>query len=507
MSIPAILALLSVAQTTTESPLRLSLAEALEIALVENYSLRQAKENLAVAEAQTRQAWGTVYPTLDFTASYQRNIVAANPFAGSSAGNTFGVLGWLIANESARTDPASGLMVQPLDQYLAGQGSGGNPFLIENQFRAGLSLNQIIYSGSAIAAIRSSKLLTQGSEAGLDRGAQRALHETARAFYGSLLAAAQTEVFEASVARAKEAAREAAERVQRGVSPELDRLSAEVELANQETQLVESRLARRNAEDALKVVLGLPPQQALELVGEIKGPGVDRPAPPDEAEAVEDALAHRPDYAEAQIAAELFEADEDITAARYLPTLTGFANLGLVGSVPDDRTIRDLFGEPTGETEGFFSSNYWFGDLNLGVRLSWNLFDGFRTSGELDQREAETRRARIQTEQLAAAIRAEVRMALRALVGAVERIDAQSKNVSRAELNYAHAEARVGEGVASALELRSASSQLDLTRLSYLRALHDYEVALVDYQVALGRRPSPVSPSPSTEPHPAGSTP
>lgn len=489
-------ALLATLAGSPEAPVRLSLPEAIEIALVRSYGLRQAAESLEVAKAQTRQAWGTVYPSLDLSASYQRNIVAPNPFAGSSAGNTFSVLGWLISNEVARTDPGSGLMVQPLDQYLASQSPSGNPFLIENQFRAGLTLNQILYNGSAFAAIRSSKLLTQASEAGLDREAQRAIHDTARAFFGTLLADAQTRVLEASVARAKEAASEAAERVLRGVSPELDRLSAEVELANQETQLVEAGLARRDAEDRLKLVLGLPPQQAVELVGEIRGPSGEQPSAPDEAEAVEQALAQRPDYNEAKIAVQIYEADEEISFARYLPLLSGFVNLGLVGSVPDDRAIRDMFGQPTGESEGFFSSAYWFGDLNLGVRLSWNLFDGFRTSGELQEKEAQTRRARVQTEQLAAAIRAEIRAALRNLKGAHERVLAQSRNVSRAELNYEHAEARVREGVASALELRSASAQLDATQLSHLRALHDYEVASIDYQIALGRRPG-LSASPS----------
>lgn len=499
MNTSVFFALLSTLSAVPDAPVRLTLHEALEIALVQSYSVRQAKENVSVAEAQTRQAWGTVYPSLDLSASYQRNIIAPNPFAGSSAGNTFSILGWLISNEVARTDPGSGIMVQPLDQYLANQPSGGNPFLIENQFRAGLTLNQILYNGSAFAAIRSSKLLTQASDAGLNRESQRAVHDAARAFFGVLLSDAQTEVLKASVARAREAAAEAGERVTRGVSPELDRLSAEVELANQETQLLEAQLARKHAEDRLKLVLGMPPEQELELVGQITGPEAERSSAPSEADAMQEALSQRPDYREARIAVQICEADEEITFARYLPLLSGFVNLGLVGSVPDDRSIRDMFGEPTGETEGFFSGNYWFGDLNLGVRLSWNLFDGFRTSGELEQKEAETRRARVQTEQLAAAIRAEIRAALRGLSSALERIDMQSKNVTRAELNYEHADARVREGVATQLELRSASAQLDLTRLSHLRALHDYEVAAIDYQIALGRRPG-LNASPTAEP-------
>jgi outer membrane protein TolC len=64
-----------------------------------------------------------------------------------------------------------------------------------------------------------------------------------------------------------------------------------------------------------------------------------------------------------------------------------------------------------------------------------------------------------------------------------------------AELNYNHMSERVQEGVASQLELREASDQLDQSRLNYLQAVHDYLVARTDLETALGQPLTPTSES------------
>ena len=62
----------------------------------------------------------------------------------------------------------------------------------------------------------------------------------------------------------------------------------------------------------------------------------------------------------------------------------------------------------------------------------------------------------------------------------------QEKNVERAELNFEYAEARLKEGVATPLEVREASNQLDQSRLGHLQAVHDYLVAQSAYETSIG---------------------
>ena len=97
------------------------------------------------------------------------------------------------------------------------------------------------------------------------------------------------------------------------------------------------------------------------------------------------------------------------------------------------------------------------------------------------------------TEFLTQAIRVEVESALRGVRSAHTRMLNQQKNVDRAELNFKYAEARLKEGVATPLEVRSASDQLDQSRLGYLQAVHDFLVARSAYETAMGMSDSGIN--------------
>ena len=140
----------------------------------------------------------------------------------------------------------------------------------------------------------------------------------------------------------------------------------------------------------------------------------------------------------------------------------------------------------TEQTTGFFSDSYWQPNVAVGARLSWNIFSGFRTSAQVQQRRIETEKARIDLELLLDGIRFEVSVALRNAQAAQLQILSQQQNVDRAELNYQFADTRLDEGVATPIEVREASDLLDQSRLGYLQAIRDYRTAVASLEVALG---------------------
>jgi outer membrane protein TolC len=95
-------------------------------------------------------------------------------------------------------------------------------------------------------------------------------------------------------------------------------------------------------------------------------------------------------------------------------------------------------------------------------------------------------KAEVELDQTIEMVRLEVNNAVRDLEAARRRIQSQDQNVANAELNYEYAQARLSEGVATQLEERNASEQLDLSRLNYLQAVHDYLVARSAFQTAIG---------------------
>ncbi len=494
-------------------PVGLTLDEAIEIALIRNYMVRTVRLDVDEASALVKEGWGQVFPQVSFNTSYTRNLKTANPFAGSQAGGLFqslGFLDWLAFNERARTDDDGTTNPISLEEFFERQQAGldaagivisdsDNPFAIPNQFRSGFSVTQKIFDIRTFWGVAGAqKYLRAAREAGVEREEQILIDRVRREYYQALLADANKRVVAQSVERTGRTAIEAAQRVARGVAPKYQRLSAEVELANLETQLISASGQSDAALDQLKFTLGVPVEQPIVLTTTL--------TPADEAvlhtvatdNVIAAAAEHRPDLRQSDINIELQRIQGKVARAEYFPSLDAFADVSYVGNVPDERTFTisnssDPFSFTRGQND-FFADEYWDLTASVGLSLTWTIFDGFQRRQRVQQRALAIEKAEIAHEQLVNAVRLEVEQALREVRTARLRIASQEKNVQRAELNYEYASARLREGVASPLEEREASGLLDQSRLSYLQAVFDFNSALSRLEVATGtvrlRRPS-----------------
>jgi len=493
------------------------------MALKQNLNLKAAQLDVREADAQVREAWGNLYPSLDLTGSYTRNVVTANPFAGSDVTSFFGGGGeteWLAFNERRRldmnpsTDPISyrAFTQRQRDSIAAAGislgGGGDNPFGVDNQFNGGLQLTQTLYSKRAFASVRGSEQFKEVSRHARDREVQRTTNEVVTSFYQALLAQERASVRKQRVKRAQKTLQEVSMQVQRGVTPKAQRLGAEVELSNARTQMIEARNAADLAQDNLKRTIGLSPQTSIRLKGDLENQQEDGLQQVSletisMSKAVDQAIENRPDLQRARLNVELRSIQKEASRAEFFPRVEAIANFNYSGRVPDNRS-QVLTTDPQDPTNpfyyrersrGFFSDDFWNPSFSVGLQFSWNIFNGFQSSSRLQQAEIQRQRAQTQLEQLRQAVQVEVRRAIRNLENARERIQAQEANVRRAELNYDHMSERVDEGVARPIELREASDQLDQSRLNYLQAVYDYLVARSDLETALGQPLTPTSES------------
>ena len=514
------LALAQAPDPAASAPAVLTLDAAIEIALERAYAVRLAGLDVETSRSQVAEAYGQLLPRVDATSSYTRNVVQANPFAGTSAGGIFGglgAIGWLQFNENARTDDDP--TTQPISfaeyQRRVGEGQAavgvnpadgtGNPFGTDNQVTNALSLSQPLYSATAFAAVRGARSLVEINEVALEQREDETIDQTRRAFYQALLAQEQAAVQRASLDRSRETYDDASLLVAQGVRPVLERLNAEVDLANAETGVVTSEAQAESARDQLLLTLGLPVASPIVLEGRL--------APPEDvlfqtvglAAAAERALDLRPDVRQAALAVRLNEVQKAITRAALYPSLSAFANASYSGNIPDDRSFlttpdpSDPFTFETGEA-GFFSGDYWQPALSVGLRLNWQLFDGFQTVRRVQQNQIAIDQAAIQLEQVRNAARLEVAAAIRQLTSAERRLRSQGRTVETAQTAFAFASARLEEGVASQVDVRIASQNLDLARLNYLQAVFDALVARSAYERATGViEPAPLDLAPPSE--------
>ncbi|MEX0928808.1 MAG: TolC family protein [Balneolales bacterium] len=496
----------SQAQTNAQNDtLRLTLDQAVQLALVDNYTLRGTQLDVENAMQQIREAWGSVYPQVSASSSYNRSIVTANPFAGSEAGGlfeSFGAIDWVVFNENARLGDVPGEQPISFTDYLerrqtaledAGIATGeqGNPFGVDNQFANSLNITQTLFNGSAFAAIRGAETLRNVNEYGLQRQSQVTIDEVRSAFYGALLSRQQAAVVQGSVERTAETLRETRRQVEQGVVSRQNMLSTEVELVNLETELIEVENQAELASKNINMLLGLPVEQPVVLIGELEMAGM-----PELDIRVEDAyrtaLDQRPDIRQAEGAIEMSDIDRLITRARYFPVVNAVADLSYLGNVPDDRVPvitdpDDPFAFSTGPRRSFFANQYWEPNISVGIQMSWSIFSGGQNRAQVQQRQIAVRQSQLNYEQLLNSVRLEIDQSVRQLRAAEQRVESQERNIDLAQQNYDFASSRLREGVGSSLEERQASTLLDQSRLGYLSAVYDYLNALSSFELAIGQ--------------------
>jgi outer membrane protein TolC len=483
-----------------------TLEEALQIAMVNNYIVRRGLLDIDIADQQIREAWGTVYPQINATGTYTRNLKTPNPFAGSDAGGffeTFGAIQWLSYNEIQRTDADPATEPIAFDEFLDRQqqgyeeagisfsgGDGGNPFAVENQFQGGFSASQAIYNGAAFAAIRGAREFRAIRENQDALNRQTVADQIRQAFYGALLAREQADVIGLSVERLRKTVQETEKAVEAGLLSKFERVSAQVELVNLETQLIEAQsradLARKN----LALLLGVPKKTELRLLGELAFDERELAEIADQETAYEVALQRRPDLALSKGSLSILAIEEEIQQATYLPVVNAFANYIHVGQVPSERqVISQVEGESfsyQSRSLDFFDGSYWDRASSIGVQLNWRIFDGFGREARLQQNRISQKQAAIDLEFQEHAVWLEIDQAVSDLETALKRIRSQERNLEQAQMNYEFAMKRLQEGAGTPLQERQASSLLDQSRLNYSVAVFDLKTALSRYAKATG---------------------
>lgn len=483
----------------------ITLEEAIQIALVNNYMIRKGALDIEMADQQIREAWGSVYPQVNASGSYTRNVISPNPFAGSDAGGLFELFGsieWLAYNENARTDGDPDTAPISFEEFMDRQQQGmdeagisvdmdDNPFAVDNQFEAGISVTQTLYNGAAFAAIRGARQFREISQDQFQQEQQTVVDQIKNSFYTALLAQEQKQVLRSSVQRLERTVEETRASVEAGILSKYDRMSAEVELVNLETNLIEAENQTELALKNLALQLGIPVKTSVQLRGALEYDEELLPGMLTTEDAYNLALQRRPEVKQTEGYLDLLDVNRRITRARYLPTVNAFANAFYIGQVPDNRqVVSQVPGDQfafTARNRGFFSDSYWDPAVSVGIQLQWSIFNGFQTSAQVQQNTIDIRQAEIDREMLKNSVYLEVDQAIKDVETAHRRIISQERNIEQAQANYENSLQRLREGVGTPLEERQASSLLDQSRLNYLSAVYDYLTAVSRFHKATGQ--------------------
>ena len=408
----------------------LSVDEAVGIALETQPAIQQRLADYQAAASRVDQVFSPLLPQL-------------NGFVGAARSQT--------AQSTRRLDP--------FDQRTSNSTlTSIKPF--GESLTATVTLSQKIFDfGKTFASTEAARRLAEVAQEDVELQRQAVTFLVKQNFILINFAQRLIRVQEQSLERADLNLRSARGFFEVGTRPKSDVARAEVDVANAQVDLIRARNAERVARAALNTAMGI----AVDTPTQVQDILFYQKIQLDPRQLQAQALAQRPEYKQirlrvAQTEAQLRRANRD-----FLPDVTG---TGTYGGIRNDL------------------NEVW----EIGVALTWNMFDGGNMIAQVREKRALVESAKAQVKVTELNIAQEVEQTYLVVNEAEQRIAATQTAVASAQENFRLAQGRFDAGVGTILELTDAQLFLTQAQNEEARALADYRVALAALERATGRR-------------------
>lgn len=437
-------------------PREISLDEAIKIALQNNREIKVAKLDVEKAEARVSEAFGYALPSLDVTAGFshflQKPKMSFPDFGAMMNNATYGVL----FNEGIIPyDPDK---IMPMDFKL-------QTFAQSNNYKAQAQITQILFNSAVFRGIGASHIYLNLAKENLKRTISKTVFDIKKAFYAVLLTRDLNNIAQTRFTNANEHLKNIKSMRAQGLVSDFDVLQAEVQVENIRPVLIKLHNANIDAKNGLKVLLNIPVDTEIAVLGEMN---YQKETLPKETELVKEAKRSNLNLRTLKIKKQLDEEFAAIDRGGYWPTLAAFGNYTYAGS---------------GEDLDF--QNY--SSSTIGVSFSINLFQGGRTSNKVQQDVIVARQTEEQIRGLTDATEMQVKSKLNDLKRVQKQIEAMERNVALSKKAYDIAESRYQEGEGSQLEVKDADIAYKDAQVNYTTAVHDYLIAKASLYNLIGR--------------------
>jgi outer membrane protein len=387
----------SAAASAVTLPRNLALRSAKRISLLGNPGLRTAASRVRAAHARVRAAQAAFKPTID------------------------------LAYSATHSDHST---------------IGGGAFSFGNQdsFSPSINANWLIFDGF----LRDFQLFAArygetASEAALADARRLLLNAVAQAFYTALLADEQVRIADAETANNKQFLDDTTRRRKLGSATETDVLNFELRVHNATIAQLNAARDAQVARLALIELMGQPEASTdFQLVG---SEAWTRVLPPEPEDAIQRALALRPDLR--QLHASLLAAEASVEARKraFLPQVSLAGNAGFTS---DDALAFDKDER----------------NASIGIALSWRAFDGGQRQAALDQAAADAGAAGHQLESRWHEAVSEIRQRIEALWAARATLALREENVNLSQRIHEQTRKRYSVGVESLTRVNEVLTQL-----------------------------------------------
>lgn len=426
---------LSYAQQLTDT-LKLTLSQAVSMALERSWDIQIANEDIKKSEEQISEAYANAFPRIEFSGRYIRNIKF--PVLFIPPNNPF----------------------NPSDQTLTIElGS-------KNSYDLGFSISQVIYNQKVNSAIQIANEYSEYSKFGEKSTRQQLINSVKKAFYNVLLMQELVTVSNQNYEVAKANLKNVTAMFNQGIVSEYDYLRSEVQAANVQPYVIQTENNLELAKNNLKNLLAIDLRQPIKLLGEftfdeVSSNVIDQLS--------YEAINNNPLINQLKVQSSLLEKNITIQRSDYFPTLSFF---GQYQFQAQDNTFK-------------FKDYNWAKTFYVGLQLSYTLFDGFSRSARIEQAIIDRQKVEISRMKLEAGLKIQILQAQLKMEESKKRIYAQEKSLQQAEKALKIAQSRYKNGVGTQLELIDTQAALTMAKTNYAQAIYDYLIAKSDWEYAV----------------------
>ncbi len=437
-------------------PQTFTIDAAIRTALNNNSDIKIAEMNVQKASAAVHEAFGYALPSLDFSAGFTHFLEKPKtPFPDFAA---------LLGNATYSILFDEGIIPRDNDKFKP-VGYSLQSFALANNYQTNLQLTQILFSSAVFRGIGASQIYLDLSKTQLKNTISTTVLNVQKAFYGVLLTKEVYLITKASFENAQDNYKNVNALYAQGLVSEFDNLQAEVQVENIRPTLLDMENRLKDAEDGLKILLGLSPENEIDVEGSI----TYQPMPiPEEQDMVDEVMKSNLSLQTLDLKSRVDDAFIDLDRSEYWPTVAAFGNYSYAGS-----------------SDNWDFQNY--SSLTVGLNLSINLWKGQQTSHRVEQSTLTYQQTAEQVSQLKDFLTAQVKSKINELNRVQTVVETQDKNVSVAERAYQIATIRYKEGTSSQLEVQNADIALMQARLNRLQTVYSYLITRYELEQMIGK--------------------
>ncbi len=419
----------------------LTLDEAISIALQRNTALIKTKNTIYTGEAQLKNAYGDLLPTLGAQASWNWQRVSD---IGGIQRDYFGNDVEVPASE--------------VDSRSYSVGVGGGITLFDGL----ANISNISQKQDNLKAI----------EYNIEKAKQNVVYETANYYYQVINADELKKVREENVKYYQKFYETVQERNRLGSVAKADVYTAQVQLGNAELLLIQAQNSYETALSSFLNYLGLNVLEDYSLVDPYGGQtDIDADSYLKDYEdvraMVNAALDNRFDYKSQQLTVSSAESGLTISRSSLFPSLSGSYSYSSGATKPGNLFDRKV--------------------LSFGLTLSFPIFSNWATESQIQSAEVNLSNAREDLLALERSVKIEVKQGFLDLTAAKKSLDVASKNVTAAEETRKINQERYNLGSGTILDVLQADRDHTDALRNKINALYDYYTKRDNLNNALGK--------------------